>query len=360
MRHVLVGARVFGVGVLVVGSATACSSSPPPGPTAASPSRSVGPAPVIVTAEVLDRFAPNYSGLGQVSCPATTTCYVPSGDGTASRTHITWKYDGTSWTRLAEGATVPTTMGCTSGDGCQGVVPGIGAVTLNGTGWSPLPSELGAIGGGDRLEFACAVQGVACAAISGDRGYYSFDGWRGPAAIDARLAAVSCGGSMCVAVGDGVWGLVDKDGAWTVHEDLPGNADLVACNTTASCVALDGGHPASSYLFDGSSWRTIPGPGIEGSAGGLLSCGAYGPCVYVDRDSGAVASLVIAQGSWSTARVFDALAHVEDGTANGAIQATSMSCATSYNGEGVTRCLLAGNSALVFQLDSDPAASTYS
>lgn len=136
-------------------------------------------------------------GVSDVSCTSATFCIAVGGDATPVGTY--WRWNGTSWTRLA--AAIPLaggTVSCATAAFCVQYSGGQASV-FDGATWST-PAT---IASGDPAGVSCTSASFCIAASkAGAVSTYNGTSWSAPATIDAGgLVDVSCASStFCVAV----------------------------------------------------------------------------------------------------------------------------------------------------------------
>jgi uncharacterized Fe-S cluster protein YjdI len=173
-------------------------------------------------------------------------------------------------------------VSCPTASFCAAVDRFGGALTYNGTSWSP-PDQ---IDPGHWLYSVSCATASFCVAVDFGGNFLTYNGtsWSSPVAVDAQygLSSVSCAtASFCVAV-DGNGNFLTYNGtSWSSPDEIDpsaGSVVSVSCPTASFCAAVD--DAGNIFTYNGSSWSSPdPNPGHDSLLS--VSCSAVGFCAAV-------------------------------------------------------------------------------
>ena len=248
---------------------------------------------------------PPAGGFTSTSCISDVFCLATGGGAEEADASLSTgpgvvsSWDGAMWAppttyygAPADGpATAPElpAIGCTSGPRCA-VVDGSGHTSLgDGTHWSaPAPLAAAPVAAADPADPGPGHPGSRSAAVSCPTGQF--------------CAYVDNTGHVATLTGT-TWSspqsMTTQVGSATVELFQRGRV-AVSCPDAVHCTALVGG---SDLEYDGTSWRSVPGPWPATVPGDTaVSCPTPGTCLAV---RGSTLSVRTPGSSWSTPRTID-------------------------------------------------------
>jgi len=248
---------------------------------------------------------PPAGGFTSTSCISDVFCLAAGGGAEEADASLSTgpgvvsSWDGAMWAppttyygAPADGpATAPElpAIGCTSGPRCA-VVDGSGHTSLgDGTHWSaPAPLAAAPVAAADPADPGPGHPGSRSAAVSCPTGQF--------------CAYVDNTGHVATLTGT-TWSspqsMTTQVGSATVELFQRGRV-AVSCPDAVHCTALVGG---SDLEYDGTSWRSVPGPWPATVPGDTaVSCPTPGTCLAV---RGSTLSVRTPGSSWSTPRTID-------------------------------------------------------